>query len=143
MEELKRFENELKNNEELREKLNTVIRRIVDEGKYGSDGEVMVAAAKELGFEITIASLEQARAEAEELDLEALKAVSGGQGNDSMPTDEKGHDGWCVAVWHCFTAMLHTDTDSPNVSCWSDFLCTWFSKGYDEWAERIKKLQNK
>lgn len=137
MEELKRLENDLKNNKDLQEKLDNTCKRLKEEGAFGSDGEIMVAAAKELGYEVTIAGLEQARAAAEELDLDALESVSGG---DYMPTDEKGHDGWCVAAWHCFGVTLHTDAKSPDVSCWSDFLCIWINKGYEDWAERRKSM---
>ena len=87
-----------------------------------------------------IASLEKAKAEAEELNMEAMEAVSGGS-----PTveDEKGHDGWCVTAWHCFAATLHTSADSPDVSCWKDFLCMFVNKDYDDWVKRHMENEQK
>ena len=64
-EELKRLEEDLRGSEEIQKKLDEACRRIATEGKSASDGEIMVAAAKELGYDISIAALEQARAEAE------------------------------------------------------------------------------
>ena len=139
MDELKRLENDTKKDGALLEKLNEAGRRLRDEGRYGSDGEIFVAAAKELGYDVTIAALEKARAEDEKLDMDALEAVSGG---DSPAEDEKGHDGWCVTAWHCFAATLHTDAESPNVSCWKDFLCMFVNKDYDDWVKKYEEYQN-
>ena len=127
---------------ELQKKLDEAVKRIVEEDKAGNDGEIMVAAAKELGYDISIASLEQAKAEAEPLDPAALEAVAGGKRTyitgtgakcDFVSTqehvDEEYHNGWCIAVWHCFTASLHTASKEEDISCWSDYNCCWLNKG--------------
>ena len=146
--ELKRLESDMKASEELRKNLDEAVRRIAAEGKAQSDGEVMVAAAKELGYDITIAALEQARAESEALDPEALKSVAGGmgdydcEGNNYMDNpscddnnymcfanyhdrveDEDEHGAWCFTAWHCFAATLHTDQMDKHIACWSDYKC--------------------
>lgn len=140
-EELKRLEGDLRGSEEIQKKLDEACRRIATEGKSASDGEIMVAAAKELGYDISIAALEQARAEAEELDPEALAIVAGGVDNSEHKTwcddtnfscfanyherteDEEGHGGWCFTAWHCVAATLHTDEHDPDIACWSDYKC--------------------
>ncbi|MBP3901881.1 MAG: hypothetical protein J6D53_10605, partial [Blautia sp.] len=68
MEELKRFEDELKNNEELKKKFDEAIRRIAGEGLAKSDGELMSMAAKELGFDISVSASEKAKAREEVAD---------------------------------------------------------------------------
>ena len=139
--ELKRFEKDLKANEELRKALNDACKRIKDAGQAQSDGEIMVSAAKELGYDVSIAALEQARAETEALDPVALQAVAGGVhnvGKDKCPEnpnfmcdvnyhseweDEEGHDAWCMTGWHCAAATLHNDTEDKHAYCWQDYKC--------------------
>ena len=120
--ELKRFENDLKANKELRKKLDEAVKRIAAEGNAQSDGEVMAAAAKELGYDVSVAALEQAKAEAETLDPEELAAVAGG-----IEEDEYGHDIFCLAVWHCLTVTLHTESENKSVACWADYWCSIFN----------------
>ena len=62
----------------------------------------------------------------QQLDLDELENVVGGDNNPDY--DEYGHDTWCVAAWHCYTAMLHTDSDDNQVSCWSKFSCKIFNR---------------
>ncbi len=136
--ELERFYSDLKANETLRENMEEACRRISKEGRLHSDGEVYVAAARELGYDFTITELEQAMAEREALDAEALKSITAGvvihQENcdhdyvcdmsyGSMREDEYGHDDWCVAAWHCFTVALHTESKEDSISCWSNYAC--------------------
>ena len=139
--EVKRFENDLKANKELRKKLDDAVKRIAAEGLAQSDGEVMVSAAKELGYDISITALEQAKAEAEALDPEELAAVAGGVENQDLCSsiyacddifnetyiDEYGHDSWCMTAWHCLAATLHTDAQDQDVTCWKDYQCLWLN----------------
>jgi hypothetical protein len=75
LDELKRLENDMKAAEELRKKLEDPPSDIAAEGKAQNDGEIMAAAAKELGYDISIAALEQAKAEAlNPAELEQAKA---------------------------------------------------------------------
>jgi predicted ribosomally synthesized peptide with nif11-like leader len=111
--ELKRLENDLKNNEELRKKLDEAVKRIAPEGKAQNDGEVMAAAAKELGYDVSIAGLEQAMAEAQELNDTELDAVAGGA--------KKG-DEWCVMDYSCFVPLNH-DREGHNNACFADYQC--------------------
>ena len=150
MDELKRFEADLKNNEELKRKFEEALKRQVEGGEAQSEGEVMVRAAKELGYDISIAALEQTRAEAEELDPEALKDAAGGDdgvgGYDHTRTDNcwkeylcavvnrtsyedlEGHDTWCITAWHCYAATLHTEGGTEKEKCWSDYKCVLVNK---------------
>ena len=103
MDELKRFEADLRNDADLRKKYDEACKRVTDAGRAKSDGEIVVAAAKELGYEFSIATLEQSRAEGEELDAEELEQIAGG-GNHmneddycmfnvhGVWTDGDGHD---------------------------------------------------
>ncbi|MCR5774911.1 MAG: hypothetical protein K6G42_07490 [Lachnospiraceae bacterium] len=78
-EEAKRLLAALKDNEELSDKLEEVFDRIFKEGKAASENEAYVAAAKELGFNITLADLENFSNEVQELDMDALDEVAGGR----------------------------------------------------------------
>ena len=141
LDELKRFENDLRGSEELRKRMDETVKRIVDEGKAANDGEMLVAAAKELGYDISIAALEQAKVEAEELDPEALEAVAGGEHTNcpdsnnyycfaiygSQIEDEYGHDFWCATAWHCYAITLHTESKAEYIACLYDFnCCSWW-----------------
>ena len=136
---IQKFEEALSADENLREKYEAALKKIVDEKLAESDGEAMVKAAKELGFEINIGEMEQAFAAVQELDDEELENAGGVSEGHSGPEgtqkcddfigkagsskDEYGHFGVCLATWHCATAFLHTKTDSKDVMCWSSYLC--------------------
>lgn len=122
MEELKRMDQELKNNEELQNKFKEAIEAAVKNGA-NSDGEAMVMAAKSLGYNIKISDLEKAKAE--ELSDDELDNISGGTPEHE---DEHGHSVWCVAAWHCTMAMLHTEAESHDVACWADYTCYFINK---------------
>ena len=136
--ELKRFEQDLNADKALQKKLDEICSRIAEEGRAKSDGEVMAAAAKELGYDVSVAALEQARAEAEQLDPAELEKVAGGgrRGRPGCPQNAGSlcsfsyrgslwdeHDSWCFTAWYCYAATLHSDTDDEDVACWSDYSC--------------------
>ena len=137
--ELKRFEQDVNASKELKGKLDEICKRIAAEGVAQSDGDVMAAAAKELGYDVSVAALEQAKAEAEKLDPAALEAVAGGKEHPygctkdyactgiihAVTSDEYDHDGFCVTAWHCYMATLHTESKEQDISCWKDWSC-WF-----------------
>ena len=96
-----------------------------------SDVEALCLAAAAAGFELDPTEVEQSMADAANLSEEDLEAVTGGLADFSMgaeqdeelPTDEFGHEASCVAVWHCLTAMLHTESNTKEIACWSDYSC--------------------
>ena len=124
--ELTRMEDALRSDEELRKKLEEACKTIAESGEAKNDGEVMVKAAAELGFSITIEELERAFASAEELSEEELNNVAGGFDDCSssdIGEDDKGHNNWCLTAWHCATVTLHTKTTTHAEACWSNNLC--------------------
>lgn len=121
---LKAFEDAFKNDEALRRRFEEALE---DVAEAANDGEAMVKAAAQLGYEISLEELERAWADAQELDSAELEAVAGGGINTGE--DEYGHDWWCFTAWHCYTATLHTKTNSMMVNCWSDYLCAkWWNE---------------
>ena len=130
--ELNRLEEALRNDTELQKKLEETRKRIAESGEAKNDGEVMVKAAAELGFSITIEDLERAKAAAEELCDDELNNVAGGVetflGNN-VSVDDKGHDNWCFTAWHCFATTLQTETTTHSEACWKDYVCAFISKG--------------
>ncbi|MGN0693044.1 MAG: hypothetical protein ACI4K7_11900 [Oscillospiraceae bacterium] len=123
--ELNRLEEALRNDEELRKKLDEACKRIAESGEAKSDGEVMVKAAAELGFSITIEALERAKAAAEELNEDALDMVAGGGyvRSDKLGEDNRGHSNWCLTLWHCDVITLHTETTTHEESCFTNYIC--------------------
>lgn len=139
--ELKRFENDVKANTELQKKLDQAIQRIKEQDQVYSDGELIVQAAKELGYDISITALEQVKAEAEQLAPDELEAVTGGVDNryqrmcpenqgfrcileyHGLFEDEHGHDANCWTVWHCHAVTLHMDSKDKDAACWSNYDC--------------------
>ena len=129
---IKRFEEALSADESLRNKFEAAIKKITDEGTAQSDGEVMVKAAKELGFEISIDEMERFFAEMQEIDDNELENVAGGRkikfDEGSKRTDEYGRNLYCLGLWHCYTGFLHTDTESKEASCWKNYSCILANK---------------
>lgn len=123
-EEMKRLEADLASDKDLKEKFEKTVDRIAGEGKVQSDGELFAKAAGELGYSITAADFERLDADGEEVDLDELESSAGGKGEK----DEYGHDIGCIAVWHCYTAMLHTETESKEVLCWKHYACFAINK---------------
>ncbi|MBR3316493.1 MAG: hypothetical protein IKG21_01545 [Atopobiaceae bacterium] len=145
--EMKRFEADLAASEELCARLEEECRQLAKTGNYDNDTEVSVAAASALGYNISAADFERTRAAMETLDDEILEQVAGGEdlgdpgdviedafscGKDYMCSlvyhqrdfeDEYGHNGFCVAVWHCSSALLHTQSNSKDRFCWENYGC--------------------
>ena len=144
-EELLRLERDLDEQPELREKLDTEIKRIAEAGEAECDGEAMVKAAAALGYTITLEELERAAADLEKLDDDELE-IAGGESyksfNDSKgcsktqnsfnraknSKDEKGRDGYCAYDWHCGMAFKHSNSKSKDTYCWGDYLCEIINK---------------
>ena len=144
--EMLRFEKDIASDAALRTKLDAAVREAIDSGVCHSDGEALSRAARSLGYEINAAELERMGAETQELSLEEMASAAGGDGDydrvhknlctkdwhcdifwNSAAEDEYGHNNWCATVWHCYMASMHTETESKNVSCWSDYLCAFIN----------------
>ncbi len=87
--------------------------------KAGSESEAFSMAAAAVGLEITPEEVDRARAAVMELDDSELGAITAGA--DEVKGD--GHSRWCVAVWYCHTAMVHSDSAEGWASCWSEWDC--------------------
>ena len=120
-EELSRFKNDVKNNSELKAKVDEICSGLEDKEKL-SPGELLAKAGSELGYSFSGADVDQLNASLQDLDPEEMEAVSGGQ------EDEYGHDISCITAWHCEVITLHTKTNEKAVNCWKDFSCEVNSK---------------
>lgn len=128
-ESLRKFEEALVSDPELRNKLDLAVKEAMESGDCKTDGEALSKAAASLGYEISFAELERMEAENEELDLDELEQVSGGESYCSFfwhtaMEDEYGHNAWCLTLWHCDMVSMHTETESKNVHCWENFQCS-------------------
>ena len=118
-ENVREFEKALRENEKLRVKFTAEFKRIAEEKSAGNDCEAYVKAAKALGFDLSLADLEKAIAETQELDLEEMGKAAGG-------LDENGkHDdvGWCIDIYACFTLNNHDTPDREGYPCLADYDC--------------------
>ncbi|MBO6041428.1 MAG: hypothetical protein J6P58_09455 [Oscillospiraceae bacterium] len=138
--------------EQFREKLFETFKRLAEENPGLNDSEVMVKAAAEFGYTITAGELERFDAKTKVLDPDDLAKVSGGVDNrpghdlncwkDYLCTfvyiapleDEYGHNSFCWTAWHCFAAMLHTESEDDSVYCWSNYICA-FNEGENNYSE--------
>ena len=143
-EEIKRLEADMASDKELGKKFYEAVDRIAAESKPQSDSELFAKAAEELGYSVTAADFERLDAEREEVSPEELEKAAGGVAKadfelctkdytcffswHQLEMDEKGHNGNCITAWHCFTATLHTETDSKVVRCWKDYSCAMVNK---------------
>lgn len=129
-----RMEADMAASEELRGQLEAAMKRIAEAGEVKSDGEIFEKAAAELGYHITAGELERLSAENEAVSPDELEQVTGG--GRKVPTggsgseDSDGHDEFCLATWHCYTAMIHTKANQGNeqVRCWKDYNCIMVNK---------------
>ena len=129
-EELKRLDADLASDKELKKKYYETIDRIANDSKPESDGELFAKAAAELGYSISAADFERLDAENEEVSADELETASGGKyraGCQAVASphteDEYGHDGQCIAAFHCYIALMHTESSDERVSCWKDYRC--------------------
>ncbi len=134
--EMIRMESDLAASEELRGQLEAAMKRIAEAGEVKSDGEVFEKAAAELGYHITAAELERLSAENEAVSPDELDQVAGGvvyypsKPSKGGKEDSDGHAVFCMAAWHCYTAMIHTKANQGNelVRCWKDYNCILVNK---------------
>ena len=107
-ENVRKFEKDLRGNGELQKKLLEELAKIVKEKSAESDAEAMAKAAHALGYDFTVADMEKANAETQELDSEEMEQAAGG---------------WCFADYDCYTAWNHDSPDQPGSACFSDYDC--------------------
>ena len=118
-EEIKRFEDALNADEELCARYAEAVKRIAEAGEATCDGEVLVKAAAELGYDISLAELERSYAESQDLSDEELETVAGGRSQV------------CLFDYYCYTAIWHDEHDpwgrKEQLACWSDWKCVFFN----------------
>ena len=111
-------------NEALAAKYNEALKGAEAAGAQ-NDAEAIALAAKAAGFEIAPEDVEKGFAEAQPLSQDDLEAVAGGSYFTEYEVGE-----FCIAVWHCYTALIHTEThDENDVACWSNNLCLAVNNG--------------
>ena len=108
IENVRKFEADLRGNEELQKKLYEELVKIAKEKSAESDAEAMAKAAQALGYDFTVADMEKAHAEARELDPEEIEQAAGG---------------WCFADYDCYTSWNHDSPDQPGSACLKDYDC--------------------
>ena len=107
-ENVREFEKALREREELRKKFDAEFKRIAEEKSAESDAEAIAKAAQALGYDFTVADMEKAQAEIQELDPEEMGKAAGG---------------WCFADYDCYTAWNHDSPDQPGSACLKDYDC--------------------
>ena len=107
-ENVRKFEKDLRGNEKLQKKLFEELAKIAKEKSAESDAEAMAKAAHALGYDFTVADMEKAHAETQELDSEEMEQAAGG---------------WCFADYDCYTAWNHDSPDQQGSACFSDYDC--------------------
>ena len=113
------FEAALKESKELQEKFAAAQKRIAENKEASSDGELLVKAAAEIGFTLSMEELERAFAQDQELSDEELDNVVGGVNNGSA------NDTWCVKDYACYFVYKH-DSTNKLAACFSDYNCFQF-----------------
>ena len=107
-ENVRKFEKDLRGSKELQKKLVEELKKITEEKSAGSDAEAMAKAAQALGYDFTVADMEKANAETQELDVEEMEQAAGGV---------------CFADYDCYTAWNHDTPDQKGTACFSDYEC--------------------
>ena len=107
-ENVRKFEKALRESGELQRRLVEELKKIAGERSASNDAEAMAKAAQALGYDFTVADMEKAHAETQELDSEEMEQAAGG---------------WCFADYDCYTAWNHDSPDQPGSACFSDYDC--------------------
>ena len=108
IENVRKFEADLRGNEKLQKKLFEELAKIAKDKSAESDAEAMVKAAQTLGYDFTVADMEKANAETQELDPEEMEQAAGG---------------WCFADYDCYTAWNHDSPDEEGFACFTNHNC--------------------
>ena len=114
--ELLRFEADINADGKLRESFDAAVKRIVEADGVTSDGDAMVKAAAELGYDLSMGELERLYAESQELSDDELDAIAGGRANS------------CMTDYYCYTVVNHDSETDPDgkkesVACFVDYKC--------------------
>ena len=107
-ENVRKFEKALRESEDLQGRLAAELKKIAEEKSAANDAEAMAKAARALGYDFTVADMEKANAETQELDPEEMEQAAGG---------------WCFADYDCYTAWNHDTPDQEGSACFSDYEC--------------------
>ena len=107
-ENVRKFEKALQESPELQVRLAEGLKKIAEEKSAANDAEAMAKAAQALGYDFTVADMEKAHAETQELDVEEMEQAAGG---------------WCFADYDCYTAWNHDTPDQKGTACISDYEC--------------------
>ena len=108
------FKQALDRDKELRDRFEAEMKRIMEGGEATSPSDLVVKAAKAVGYDFTRIAYEKYLAARENLSEEALKAVTGG-------SDSKTE--WCVADYACYTLYNHDTPNTPGTPCLADYSC--------------------
>ena len=116
-ENLKNLEQMLRENTDLKKRLDELCRKLAIFDEDATDEEVFVHAVQDItGIKLSTADLDQLKALEQTLSLEELESVSGGT---NIGTDE-----WCWADYACLLTLKHnTDRINKNEMCLWDFKC--------------------
>ena len=116
-ENLKNLEQMLRENTDLKKRLDELCRKLAIFDEDATDEEVFVHAVQDItGIKLSTADLDQLKALEQTLSLEELESVSGGT---NIGTDE-----WCWADYACLITLKHnTDRINKNEVCFWDFKC--------------------
>ena len=107
------FEAALQESKELQEKFVAAQKRIIENKEAESDGELLVKAAAEVGFTLTMEELERAMAQKQELNDEELDNVAGGASNTQN---------LCWKDYSCSFVYHHDSTDKDDF-CALNYFC--------------------
>ena len=128
-ENVRKFEKALRESEELQRRLSKELKKIAEERSASNDAEAMAKAAQALGYDFTVADMEKANAETQELDPEEMEQAAGG---------------WCFADYDCYTAWNHDSPDQQGSACFSDYDCItlFHDSKVDELIKKAEEFLN-
>ena len=128
-ENMRTFEKALRESEELQRRLTKELKKIAEERSASNDAEAMAKAAQALGYDFTVADMEKAHAETQELDPGEMEQAAGGL---------------CFADYDCYTAWNHDSPDQPGSACFSDYDCItlFHDSKVDELIKKAEEFLN-
>jgi predicted ribosomally synthesized peptide with nif11-like leader len=128
-ENVRKFEKALRESWELQRRLVEELKKIAGERSASNDAEAMAKAAQALGYDFTVADMEKAHAETQELDSGEMEQAAGG---------------WCFADYDCYTAWNHDSPDQPGSACFSDYDCItlFHDSKVDELIKKAEEFLN-
>ena len=139
-ENVRTFEKALRESEELQHRLAEELKKIAEEKSAESDAEAMAKAAQALGYDFTVADMEKANAEAQELAPEEMEQAAGGGASQITTATPPGTTILLISRVPPASAIM-TVSPCSMIPRWMISFIMWISLSIMKMRRKCKKTE--